>query len=340
MNIDRLKKLVDIFSVSSYEDELKNFFKKECEEKDFIEDKLGSVFYLKKSKNPQAKRVMIACSKDEVGLMIKEVFEDGTCSFITLEPLSPASLLHQRVNILTRDNKIIEGFIFCKNVKFNEVPLETIKIDDLSIDTGETDAKNLIKPGDICGFKNQFCKVGNRVISKGLNQKTFIEVILCTIEKLKDIELDFEIALGIVAQSTIGFRGSKTANYVVNPDLAIVINGFEVNNSNPKINLNDGFIVSQFDKQMLPNRLLLNDIKSKYNYKEYFGIIGNDGSFIHKTMNGVSCVSIGIPIKNIHTSVEMIDLLDVKKLEDNLFDYIMTLNNEKIIKLGVSEHEF
>ncbi len=340
MHIERLKKLVDIFSVSSCEDELKDFFKKECYEKEFLEDKLGSVFYLKKSKNPHAKRVMIACSKDEVGLMIKEVSKDGTCSFITLEPLSPASLLHQRINILTRDNKIIEGFIFCKKTKFNEVSLETIKLDDLSIDTGEINAENLIKPGDICGFKNQFYHSGNRVIAKGLNQKTFIEVVLSLINELKDIELDFEIALGIVAQSTIGFRGSKTANYVVKPDLAIIINGFEVNNSDPPVNLGDGFIVSQFDKQMLPNRLLLNDLKSKYEYKEYFGISGNDGSFIHKTMNGVSCVSVGIPIKNIHTSVEMIDLSDVKKLEDNLFDYIKTLSNEKIIKLGVSDDEF
>lgn len=48
---------------------------------------------------------MIACAMDEIGLMIDKVNDDGTCSFVALEGLSSASLLHQEVTITTFDNK-------------------------------------------------------------------------------------------------------------------------------------------------------------------------------------------------------------------------------------------
>lgn len=335
MKIDRLEKLINIFSVASYEEKLKKFFKAECFEKEFIEDNLGSVFYLKKTNKKDAKRLLIACSMDELGLMIKEPLKDGSFSFITLEKLSPASLLHQRVNILTRDDEIIEGIITYPKVKFNEVALDRIDIDDLTIDLLDSNYLSKIKPGDLCTFKGEISLSNERIIAKALNQKVFIEIIISLIEKLKNYNLDYDLALGIIAQSTIGFRGSKTANYVVKPDFAIILNGFEVNNSDPKINLGDGIIVSQFDKQMIPNKLFLNDFKSYYDTKDYFGIIGNDGSFIHKTLNGVRCISIGIPIKNIYSPVEMLNLNDAVKLEKALLNYLINLNDEKLNNLEV-----
>ena len=59
-------------------------------------DRLGSVFGIKKSKNPDAATFMIASPLDEVGLMVSEVKNDGTLAFIPLEGV--ASSLSTRGN--------------------------------------------------------------------------------------------------------------------------------------------------------------------------------------------------------------------------------------------------
>lgn len=342
MNIERLKKLCALNSVSGFEEKMKTFFISENPQAKYLQDRLGSIFYIKKSSNPKAKRLLIACAMDEIGLMVNSINNDGSLGFITLESISPASLLHQKVEIIKRNDEIVNGIIVAKKYKFKEIALDKINLEDLVIDAGFTyeEALKNFKPGDLITFKHDFNHIGYCVVDKSLHQKALIEAIIELIEKLKHQTYDYEIVLGLIAQSTIGWRGSKTANYVVKPDIALILTGFEVNNSQPKININDGIIIGNYDKQMLPNRLLLNDFKAHINTKDYLGMLGNDGSFIHKTLSGVPTISIGIPIANMGSSVEMINTNNIDKLITGLIKYLNILDHQKIINLGVSDDEF
>lgn len=330
MNLERLKKLCSLNSVTSNEIVLKNYFKQLFKDGEFIEDKLGSVFYHHKSKKENTKTLLITCSGDEVGLMLQKNNDANHFDFINLEPLSPASLLHQQVQILKDDDSYSEGIIVHKKNKFNENPLSDISIKDLEILCYDDD----VKVGDLACFKANFTSFKDTVISKSLNQKAMLEVIISLIEKIKTLDLDFNLCLGFTAASTIGFRGSETATFVTKPDLALVLTGFETSNSNPGIKLNDGVIVGQYDKQMLPNRDLIKDFKAKINTKDYFGFKGNDGSFIHKTLAGCPSLSVGIAISNIDTPVEVLNINDLNKLEDAILHYIKTLSLADFKKFG------
>ena len=96
MNTERLKRLCGSFGVSSGEQAaahiLQEAYKPLCDELKY--DRLGSVFAIKRSKNPKAATLMLASPLDEAGLMISEVKKDGTLAFIPLESIAPASLLH------------------------------------------------------------------------------------------------------------------------------------------------------------------------------------------------------------------------------------------------------
>lgn len=318
---NELKEIYEIYSVSSFEKKLNTYLKEKYKKysDEIVEDRLYSIFAKRLAENPEnRKKIMIACAMDEIGLIVSAVDKENHASFLTLEDLSPASLLHQRVNITTRDNENISGFITA-NKKILEEKIATIKLEDLYVETFD-DTK--INVGDLITLESDLIETENSFIGRSLTQKVPQYLTIKILEKIKKMKLNSNFYIGTIAQSTIGFRGTKTANHVVEPDLAIVVTGFEVNNSNSKIELGDGVIVGYYDSKMIPDQQLLRYITEKYETKPYVGILGNDGSFIHKTLAGAPTISVGIPMKNMGTSSVMVSKNDIEKLETFLLNLI------------------
>lgn len=335
MNTDRLEKLCCSFGVSSGEQEaariLKEGYGPLCDELKY--DRLGSVFAIKKSKNPKAATFMIASPLDEAGLMISEVKEDGTLAFIPLENIACNSLLHQRVRILTREDSLIEGVI-SMGKKALEDSCEIKSAEDLFITCGMSyeEIKGLIHPGDLVGYAGTYTQSNGILMSKALFPRILNEVTLELLEKVRDMEFDFHLAVGGVAQSIIGYRGTKTATYVIRPDVAIALTVFDA--CRKKVRPGDGVVVGYYDRQMLPSQSLLHDFSEKTEAKAYFGLMGNDGSFIHKTLKGTPTISAGIAVENVGSANEICKACDVDALVDALASYLQTIDLKKIAEFG------
>lgn len=206
MNTDRLEKLCGSFGVSSGEREaahiLQEVYEPLCDELKY--DRLGSVFAIKRSKNPKAATFMIASPLDEVGLMISEVKKDGTLAFIPLESIACSSLLHQRVRILTREDTYIDGVISIGK-KTLEDSCEIKNAEDLFITCGMgyEEIEELIHPGDLAGYTGTFAESNGILMSKALYPRVFNEITLELLEKVRDMEFDFHLAVGGIAQSVI-----------------------------------------------------------------------------------------------------------------------------------------
>ncbi len=338
MNTDRLKKLCGSFGVSSGEREaariLETGYKPLCDE--LLYDRLGSVFAIKRSKNPKAATFMIASPLDEVGLMISEVKKDGTLAFIPLESIAPSSLLHQRVRILTREDTYIDGVI-SMGKKALEDSCEIKNAEDLFITCGMSyeEIKDRIHPGDLAGYGGTYTESNGILMSKALFPRIFNEVTLELLEKVQKDEFDFHLAVGGIAQSVIGYRGTKTAAYVVRPDGAIALTAFD--GAQKKAAPGDGVILGYYDRQMLPSQELLHDFSGKVSTKPYFGLMGNDGSFIHKTLKGTPAISTGIAVENVGSGNEICKIQDADALVDALASYLHTIDSKKIMEFGLGD---
>ncbi len=338
MNKERLKTLCGSFGVSSGEQAaariLEENYKFLCDELEY--DRLGSVFAVKRSKNPKAATLMLASPLDEVGLMISEVRKDGTLAFIPLESIAPSSLLHQRVRILTREDTYIDGVIGMDK-KALEDSCEIKSTEDLFITCGLSgeEAGKRIHPGDLAGYASVYEEHGGIVMAKSLFPRVLNEVTLELLEKLKDEELDFHLAAGGIAQSVIGYRGTKTATYVIRPDAAIALTAFDT--AKRKVQLGDQVILGYYDRQMLPAQAFLRDFAGQAESKAYFGLLGNDGSFIHKTLKGTPSISAGIAVDHLGSANEICRAEDVDALVGALYSYLRTLDSEKIMGFGMGD---
>lgn len=338
MDTKRLEKLCNSFGVSSAERMIGRTLQKDYEPLcDEIKcDRLGSVFAFKRSKNETAQTLMIASALDEVGLMVSEVKDNGTLAFIQLESVSPSSLLHQRVRILTRENTYVDGVI-TTGKKALEDKCEIKSADDLVIECGlkYDEMKELLHPGDLVAYGNNFNENNGIIMSKALFPRVFNEVTLELMEKIKDKEFDFHIAAGCIGQSVIGYRGTKTATYVIKPDAAIALTGFDT--AQKKVHPGDGVVLGYYDRQMLPSQVFLKDFAKEVETKAYFGLTGNDGSFIHKTLKGTPAISVGIAVDNMGSANEICRAEDVDALVNALAAYLETINSKKLAEFGFGD---
>ncbi len=338
MNTARARALCGGFGVSSAEGIVGKTIREQMEPlcDRLLYDRLGSCFAWKKAKTENAPVFMIASPLDEIGMMVSEVKEDGTLAFIPLENVALNSLLHQRVCILTRNGEYVDGVISISK-KALEDKCEVKNAEDLVIECGfeGKTASDVICPGDLVSYGEHFSEQRGILTSKALFPRILNEVSLALLEKIKEETFDFHLAIGCIAQSVIGFRGTKTATYVVRPDAAIALTVFDT--AGKKASLGDGVIAGYYDKQMLPSKLLLKDIQEKTGAKPYFGMMGNDGSFIHKTLTGTPTVSLGVAVANVGSANEMCRISDVDALTECLYQYVKSLDSHKILAFGFGD---
>lgn len=342
-NLKRAMQLAAAMGVSGEENDVRKIMIHAFGNDHLCSDRLGSLFCIKETKSKDAPTLMIATNLDEPGLMIDEILSDGRLSFVALEDLSPASLLHQRVQIWTRSHKCRYGIISCSHTKFMEEAKSSVSLSELTIETGmsQKEAEEIFHIGDLALIDGEPMMLNDHMITgKALYNRILLEAILEIRETLLKDTLDYRIAFGGIAQSAIGWRGTKTATYVIRPDAALVLTGFEINASDPEIHFGDGTICEYYDKQMLPSRMLLNDFTKNVKTVPYFGYYGNDGSFIHKTIKGTPSLAVGIGMKNIGTNAVIADLNDIDTLVKNVAAYCRKLNAAQIRKFQFeAEHE-
>ena len=314
MNIDRLEDLCNTFGVSSAELFISNKIEDYVKGLNYKKksDNLGSLIFIKQSKNKKAKTLMISSALDEIGFMVSNKNEDNV-NFIPLEDINISSLINQRVSLLNREDKLFEGVI-------------TNGLNNLQNKKDENSINNLIcyfndihkvEIGDLISFSPNFYFGDSNIISKALFPRVLNEIMITLMESLNEIDFDYNIAFSFTSQSIIGYRGTKTSTYVIKPDIAIALSLF------------DGF-----HKNVTLGCKKCKTQKSRIKNVPYIGNMGNDGSFIHKTLKGCPSLSVGIACLNIGSSNEICSLYDIEELINSLEKYLKNVNSKKIEELG------
>jgi len=81
-SVERFKELTMLDGASGFEGEISSYLEKNLSPyADEIKyDNLGGIYAIKKSKNPNAKTVMIAAHMDEVGFVVTKILPNGFLS--------------------------------------------------------------------------------------------------------------------------------------------------------------------------------------------------------------------------------------------------------------------
>lgn len=278
------------------------------------------------------KTLLFDAHVDEIGMIVTDVSNDG---FITVSNAGGIDLRH-----LPSKEVIIHGKEKITGI-FSSTPPHLSKgeekcadsIDKIKIDTGLGDkAEKIISKGDFVTFKNTFLELGaNRVCAKALDNRAGCATLILLANMLKSEALPVNVAFLFSDSEELGLRGARTSAYNIDTNEAVVV---DVSFGNaPSIDsqkcgkLGKGAMIgiSPILSGDISNKLLiLSDDKNIPCQKEVMAeATGTNADVISLLKSGIKTGLVSLPLRNMHTDCEIIDLRDIENTATLLYHYVL-----------------
>lgn len=270
-------------------------------------------------------RVMLAAHMDEIGFLVKAVDEHGRIWLQPVGGFDARNLAAQRVLVHTRDGDILRGAMHAKRESHPPGYLGEIKADklnDIFVDVGFTpeETQERVEVGDMITMDRTLERVGNTVMSKSLDDRVSLFIMLEVLRSLNQHEA--EIVAVATVQEEVGLRGAGTAAFSVEPDIGIAIDiapaGMPGGDPAEQVTrLGGGPGIKLMDRSVITNRNLVRafrEVAEQHGIDYQLEILpfgGTDAGAIHLARAGVSSITISIPTRYAHTVNEMASVTDI-----------------------------
>ena len=300
-------------------------------------DKFGGCHLIKKA-SPQIenpKKIMIDAHIDQIGLVVTEILEDGFVSVESLGGLNvnilPASefYLHtyseDEPYIFSADKKIPAIAVsvppHLKKTEANILP----PLEELYLDTGYNSKEALekiVRVGSPITFKPNFISLENDLVScSAMDDRVCAAVMLLAAKSAKNTS-ETEIHMVLSAGEETSGPGAATAAFKIQPDFAVVLDvdfsrdpGVEAAVS-IEMGKGPGIAYSAATNIKLTKKIinLAKDKKIPAQTNANPASTSTNADIIQITGEGVPCVLVSVPVKNMHTSNEICSIKDIEAM--------------------------
>ena len=286
-------------------------------------DAVGNVTGIKFGHGPEPRpRVMLMAHLDEIHLTVSAI--DGAFLRFVEDYYDPRALVGAQVTVLGKTR--LPGVI-------GDLPphLMTAKdrqrmpeIEELVIDLGLDAAQiaDLVQVGDQVLLDGDFQELmGDRIVAKALDDRLLVATMLATLDALQRVQHPCDVIAVASVQEEFSGLGAPTATWGQQPDLSIAldvtfgrqpgmpeVDSFPLG-SGPAISLGPSLhpritqtLLDLAEKLEIPHEV---DVQP--------GHTGTDAWGIQVAAGGAPTGLVSIPIRNMHTAVEVADLKDVTR---------------------------
>ncbi len=308
-----LRQLTQIVGPSGYEHHIREAIRELVapHADEITTDALGNLI-VRKGARGQGKRIMLAAHMDEIGVMVSHLDEDGFARFAPIGGVRPAYCLGGRVRFLN-------GRVGVINSEQTPDPSKTPPLEKMFIDLGS--ANHGIQVGDVAAFDRTFEDLGERVVSKALDDRVGVAVLIRALQQLESTP--HEIYFVFSVQEEVGVRGATTAAYHIAPEIGIAVDVTGWGDT-PKVppmvdvKLGAGPAIKIRDRGMLADPRVVQWMthtadKAKIPYQREVLLSGStDARAIQLSRAGVPAGTISIPCRYVHSPSEIIDIRDAE----------------------------
>ena len=343
-SLDFLKAIVNVPSPSGFEERAaevyRNYSKQFADEiKTDVHGNVAAIL------NPNAgMKIMLAGHMDEIGFLIHYISDDGLLYFSTIGGHDTTVPIGQRVWIHGKEQ--VAGIIGRKAIHLlkDEERKKKPEIEDMWIDIGASnreEVEKLISLGDPVTYQYEFQMLqGDRATARGFDNKMGSFIVAETIRLLKkDGGLDPNVGVYAVAtvQEEIGLRGAKTSSYWINAQSGLAV---DVNHaidypgvSKSKYGQLDVGKGPSVTRGANANPIVLKMIREAcekegipYQMDVAGGGTSMDGNAMQLNRAGMAVGITGVPLRYMHTPVELLSLTDVENCAKLMAAYCRTVN--------------
>jgi endoglucanase len=295
---------------------------------DVATDAMGNLTARVPSAQDGARTVAFVGHIDEIGLIVTHIDEKGRLFFIGVGGWDPQVLVSQRVDVATKDG-VIPGVVGRKAIHLieDDERKKGVEIKNLYIDVGASsgdEAKSMVRVGDVAVIAGEPVELPNdRVVARAMDNRLGAYIALEAGRLVAEAGgAAWDVVSAAAVQEEVGLNGARALAHGVRPDVAIVIDVTHETDTlgvDPKrINEHTFGSGPVIERGTILNpkvsELMLEVAEAEqipYTLMASARATGTDADVIHFSRNGVVTGGLGLALRYMHSSVEMVQLDDV-----------------------------
>lgn len=295
-------------------------------DEDFV-DAVGNRILVRRCGREDAPRILIDTHFDEIGMLVTDITDGGFLRVCAVGGLDLRTLASAEVRIYGRE--VLNGVIASTPPHLRDgEKKELTPIDELLVDTGmEKEAlSRLVRVGTPVGFAPRYDYLQNeRLVGKALDNKACCATAIWALSQVPREALAGDVYLVLaVHEETDRIGGTAVGGFAVRPDYAMVI---DVNigrapgtAKKESVALGEGPSIARsaiVDRRLSAMTEALCDRNGIAWQRSVDPVsTGTDTVSLHLVGAGIPVVDVGLPLRAMHTYVEMIDLADATALAE------------------------
>jgi len=341
-----IKELISLPGLSGYEDPVRDVIAEHW--RPLVDElslsKLGSLHGLRRAAGEgNHPSILLTAHMDAIGLMVTGA-DDGLIRVMEIGGIDLRILPGQLVTVHGQQD--LPGILQMIPDRLQEKSKagNPPTITDLFVDTGlpAEELQRLVKPGDLISFAQPPVEMsGGTIAGHSLDDRASVAALTLCLEELKNYNLAWDVWAVATIQEEETLLGARTSSYEIKPDSAVAVDvtfakgpgscdyhTFHLGkgptigvgaNMHPALTHTFKELAEEMD---LPHAM-------EYMPKSS----GTDAMAMQGNLEGIPCAVIGIPLRYMHTSHEMVALKDIRRTAHLLARFIAQLDANSIEKI-------
>jgi endoglucanase len=311
-------------------------------------DAYGTAWATQKGSSPNGKRIMLEAHADEIGYIIKQITKEGYLRIDRIGGSDTATGRGRRLEILG-DKGSVRGIIGNTAIHLRRDNLgdeKVPKIHELYVDVGASSAEEVkalgLRVGHPAVYADRAEPLGEHyLISRAIDNRVGGFILSQVLAKLRERTAPPSatvIAVNAV-QEEIGGHGAKMAAHRLMPDVCIVLDvthatdtpGIEhAQHGEVKLGHGPSITHGTCNHPNVIKRLMevAGKLGMELQHESSSRYGGTDTDVIFETREGIPSGLISLPLRYMHSVVEMADLRDMDKVVQLLVGFVESITDD------------
>lgn len=275
--------------------------------------------------------LMLEAHIDQIAMTVTNVDENGFLTVANAGGIDVRMLPTRRVTVHGR-KKI--SAVFCGTPPhLADGKKEYGNITEIKLDTllGGA-ARETVSAGDFVTFSGEPHELLNgKLFGRSFDDRTAIACLIKAAERLSAVDLPFNVAFVFSDSEELGMRGVRPAAFKLMPDEAIAVdvsfgNGIGIREDEcGKLGQGGMIGIAPVLDRNISKRLI--EVAERKNIPYQLEAMGErsgtDADMISVTGCGIRTGTLSIPLRNMHTEVEVVDTKDLEAVCELLCEYVL-----------------
>ncbi|MBE0699453.1 MAG: M42 family peptidase [Anaerolineaceae bacterium] len=353
-----LKKLISLPGLSAFEDPVRDVIAEAWRPlvDELTTSRTGSLHGIRRGTGAEPRpRIVLAAHMDAIGLMVTQVTQDGFLHFTEVGGVDPRILPYTPVMIhasgMKGETRSLPGIVvqppdslLPASQKGKPVKMEHLLV-DTGLPAGETAA--LVRPGDLISFDTEPVDLeGETLAGHTLDNRASVAAVTACLDELQRVRHAWDVYAVATVQEEETLLGAFTSPFGIRPQIAVAIDvtfakGPGVSGDYRTFALGKGFTLdwgpNTHPAVFESFKTLAERLDLPFSVSVYPSHSGTDAMGMQIVAEGIPTMVISIPLRYMHTPVEVVSYKDIARTGHLLAQYIAGLEPEFINTLKYEE---